>query len=111
VKCVPVLDCPACYSKQHSVHIDGNKKLYRFSKVPRWKFVIMNTQLHVHIYLSRGSRKSYYDGAFIAKNEDVDDHLTLIGYCDETLVVRNKILQCLEFALLISVLEVGWVIQ
>ncbi|XP_065919720.1 uncharacterized protein [Dysidea avara] len=68
LKGVPLLDCPACYSNQHSVHIDGNKKLYRFSKVPR------------------GSRKSYYDGAFIAKNEDVDDHLALIGYFDETLM-------------------------
>ena len=32
---VPLLECPACKGQQHSVHIDGNRKLYRFSKVPR----------------------------------------------------------------------------
>jgi len=32
----PSLECPACYKGQHSVHIDGNRKLYRFSKVPRF---------------------------------------------------------------------------
>ncbi|XP_065901149.1 uncharacterized protein [Dysidea avara] len=58
----PLLECPACYQGQHSVHIDGNRKLYRFSKVPR------------------GTRKSYYEGQFIAKNEAVDHHLNTIGY-------------------------------
>ena len=52
--------------------------------------MIMNTRLCAHLF--RGSRKSYYDGAFIAKNEDVDDHLALIGYFDETLMVRKKVL-------------------
>ena len=28
-------ECPACHKRQHSAHIDGNKKLYRFSKVAR----------------------------------------------------------------------------
>ena len=31
----PLFVCPACDASQHSVHIDGNKKLYRFSKVQR----------------------------------------------------------------------------
>lgn len=28
-------DCPCCSVSQHSVHVDGNKKLYRYAKVPR----------------------------------------------------------------------------
>jgi len=24
------MECPACSNKQHSVHVDGNMKLYRF---------------------------------------------------------------------------------
>ena len=29
------IDCPACYGSQHSCHVDGNAKLYRYSCVPR----------------------------------------------------------------------------
>ena len=36
IQCTPHLDCPACFSTQHSVHVDGNKKLYRFNKVSRF---------------------------------------------------------------------------
>ena len=31
----PLLQCPACFEDHHSMHVDGNRKLYRFSKVPR----------------------------------------------------------------------------
>ena len=49
---------------------------------------------HKHVYIRihtacRGSRKSYYDGAFIADNQDVDDHLALIGYCDDSSSVSH----------------------
>ena len=33
----PLLECP---DSQHSVHVDGNRKLYRFSKVPRYAHYI-----------------------------------------------------------------------
>ena len=29
--------CPCCQDHQHSVHVDGNKKLYRYAKVPRYR--------------------------------------------------------------------------
>ncbi|XP_065895222.1 uncharacterized protein [Dysidea avara] len=58
----PILDCPACYGNQHSIHVDGNRKLYRFTKVPR------------------GVRSSYYEGTFIVKNTEVDSHLKDVGY-------------------------------
>ena len=32
---LPGFDCPCCKVSQHSVHVDGNKKLYRYAKVPR----------------------------------------------------------------------------
>ena len=31
----------------------------------------------------RGSRSQYYDGAFVASNNDVDAHLDVIGYGKE----------------------------
>ena len=34
------------------------------------------------INIIRGSRKQYYDGAFIVANEAVDSHLSKIGYTD-----------------------------
>ncbi|XP_065918950.1 uncharacterized protein [Dysidea avara] len=60
----PILDCPACYGNQHSIHVDGNRKLHsnRFTKVPR------------------GVRSSYYEGTFIVKNTEVDSHLKDVGY-------------------------------
>ncbi|XP_065891337.1 uncharacterized protein [Dysidea avara] len=57
-----IFECPACSDHQHSVHIDGNKKLYRFSKVKR-------TQ-----------QESYYAGDFIVKDTGVDQHLETLGY-------------------------------
>ncbi|XP_065896316.1 uncharacterized protein [Dysidea avara] len=59
-------ECPACHRKQHSAHVDGNKKLYRFDKVPR------------------GIRDSYYKGTFFVNNEEVDHHLELVNYHDDT---------------------------
>ena len=29
------LECPPCSVSQHSAHVDGNQKLYRFKSVPR----------------------------------------------------------------------------
>ncbi|XP_032232016.2 uncharacterized protein LOC116605656 isoform X1 [Nematostella vectensis] len=51
------MQCPACSDDQHSVHVDGNMKLYRFK--------------------SAGSRKKecYYGEAFIASNNKVDEHI------------------------------------
>lgn len=60
----PLFECPCCVPIQHSVHLDGNKKLYRYSKVPR------------------GLSKQYY-GEFIVPNEEVDKHLEDIGYSSE----------------------------
>ena len=37
-KCL-LLDCPACYGRQHSVHVDGNRKLYRFDKVKKYEWI------------------------------------------------------------------------
>ena len=34
-----LFDCPACFRHQHSVHVDGNRKLYRYSKVQRVLFI------------------------------------------------------------------------
>jgi hypothetical protein len=48
--------------------LDGNRKLYRYSSV------------------ARGNRTQYYDGAFVERNEDVDSHLTAIGYSEERVV-------------------------
>ena len=31
----PLFECLCCVPQQHSVHVDGNRKLYRYSKVPR----------------------------------------------------------------------------
>ncbi|XP_065909643.1 uncharacterized protein [Dysidea avara] len=62
----PLLQCPACFEDHHSMHVDGNRKLYRFSKVPR------------------GIRTLYYKDLFICKNEEVDAHLQQVGYRDDT---------------------------
>lgn len=78
VKKEPLFTCPACDTSQHSVHIDGNKKLYRFSKVQRWyKFLIIK---NLCILLYRGSHKSYYSNDFIVQNSSVDCHLEKLGY-------------------------------
>ena len=37
-KCL-LLDCPTCYGRQHSVHVDGNRKLYRFDKVKKYEWI------------------------------------------------------------------------
>ncbi|XP_028390710.1 uncharacterized protein LOC114515619 [Dendronephthya gigantea] len=51
---ITYIDCPPCSMSQHSAHVDGNQKLYRFKSVPR------------------GSRTSYYGDLFIKNNTDVD---------------------------------------
>lgn len=38
----PLFECPCCTPVQHSVHVDGNKKLYRYSKVPRYNFAYLH---------------------------------------------------------------------
>ena len=67
----PLFVCPAFDASQHSVHIDGNKKLYRFSKVQRYYIIISMLLIYVlHVFLTmyRGSQKSYYSNEFIADN-------------------------------------------
>eukprot|EP00057_Strongylocentrotus_purpuratus_P021992 XP_011676466.1 PREDICTED: uncharacterized protein LOC105444216 [Strongylocentrotus purpuratus] len=60
VKGTDGMTCPACSSGQHSAHVDGNFKVYRYSKVPR------------------GSRKPYYEDVFIAPAEDVNRHMDTV---------------------------------
>lgn len=33
---IPLFQCPCCISNPHSIHLDGNKKLYHYNKVPRY---------------------------------------------------------------------------
>ncbi|XP_046856056.1 uncharacterized protein LOC124449149 [Xenia sp. Carnegie-2017] len=54
-------NCPPCSIDQHSCHIDGNQKVYRFSKVPR------------------GPVQCYYRDVLIANNSFVDSHLKSLG--------------------------------
>ncbi|XP_028415546.1 uncharacterized protein LOC114538616 isoform X3 [Dendronephthya gigantea] len=50
-------NCPSCFRSQHSCHVDGNAKLYRYNSVPR------------------GERKCYYENTFIEDDELVEEHL------------------------------------
>nr|XP_045590426.1 uncharacterized protein LOC123752415 isoform X2 [Procambarus clarkii] len=52
--------CPACDTTPVAVHIDGNKKLYRYNKV------------------GRGIRNSYYSGGIFACDKEVQDHVSTI---------------------------------
>ncbi|XP_069164041.1 uncharacterized protein [Procambarus clarkii] len=52
--------CPACDTTPVAVHIDGNKKLYRYNKV------------------GRGIRNSYYFGGIFACDKEVQDHVSTI---------------------------------
>ncbi|XP_030838107.1 uncharacterized protein LOC105443805 isoform X2 [Strongylocentrotus purpuratus] len=61
------MTCPACSHGQHSAHVDGNFKVYRYSKVPR------------------GSRKPYYEGVFIDSNETVKQHMNAVYTRDHPL--------------------------
>ncbi|XP_046855423.1 uncharacterized protein LOC124448448 [Xenia sp. Carnegie-2017] len=54
-------NCPPCSIDQHSCHVDGNQKVYRFSKVPR------------------GPVQCYYRDVLIANNSFVDSHLKSLG--------------------------------
>jgi len=87
-----LFECPACFKHQHSVHVDGNKKLYRYSKVQRcW---LLNVVLYVcqAVFSTRGVRKSYYNNQFIVDNSDVDAHISLLGYQDESVFFCTLIL-------------------
>uniref|UniRef100_A0A7M5XED2 CxC3 like cysteine cluster domain-containing protein n=2 Tax=Clytia hemisphaerica TaxID=252671 RepID=A0A7M5XED2_9CNID len=55
-------DCPACGDQQHSCHVDGNCKLYRYKTSGK---LVSN---------------SYYGDIFIAKNQHVDDLLEELNY-------------------------------
>ena len=35
-KNMPMFSCPPCSVHQHFVHVDGNKKLFHYAKVPRY---------------------------------------------------------------------------
>ncbi|XP_045586441.2 uncharacterized protein [Procambarus clarkii] len=52
--------CPACDTTPVAVHIDDNKKLYRYNKV------------------GRGIRNSYYSGGIFACDKEVQDHVSTI---------------------------------
>nr|XP_045602776.1 uncharacterized protein LOC123761009 [Procambarus clarkii] len=52
--------CPACDTTPVAVHIDGNKKLYRYNKV------------------GRGIRNSYYSGGIFACDKEVQYHVSTI---------------------------------
>ncbi|XP_069179271.1 uncharacterized protein [Procambarus clarkii] len=53
-------ECPACDKTPLAVHIDGNKKLYRYNKV------------------GRGIRNPYYSDSIFSKDEDVQAHVGTI---------------------------------
>nr|XP_045589779.1 uncharacterized protein LOC123751738 [Procambarus clarkii] len=53
-------ECPACDKMPLAVHIDGNKKLYRYNKV------------------GRGIRNPYYSDSIFSKDEDVQAHVGTI---------------------------------
>lgn len=59
---IPIFSCPACNGKQHSCHVDGNSKLYR--------------------YKTSGKRNgdSYYKDLFISSNEIVNNRLESLDY-------------------------------
>ena len=41
--------CPCCQDQQHSVHVDGNKKLYHYAKVTRYRncaFCVLLSTIH-----------------------------------------------------------------
>nr|XP_045618164.1 uncharacterized protein LOC123770371 [Procambarus clarkii] len=52
--------CPACHTNPFAIHIDGNKKLFRYEKV------------------GRGLRESYYSESVFAADNDVANHLNHI---------------------------------
>ncbi|XP_069167994.1 uncharacterized protein [Procambarus clarkii] len=52
--------CPACHTNPFAIHIDGNKKLFRYEKV------------------GRGLRESYYSESVFAADNDVTNHLNHI---------------------------------
>ncbi|XP_028417750.1 uncharacterized protein LOC114542274 [Dendronephthya gigantea] len=54
------MECPCCYKNQHSCHVDGNAKLYRYSCVPR------------------GERKCYYGNVFVEEYDAVEAHLDIV---------------------------------
>ncbi|XP_046861275.1 uncharacterized protein LOC124454529 [Xenia sp. Carnegie-2017] len=49
--------CPSCSSNQHSCHVDGNMKLYRYK------------------HSGREQSQSYYGDLFISSNEHVSEHI------------------------------------
>ena len=80
-------DCPACFGQQHSAHVDGNKKLYRYSKISRYlptQFMCIVIDSCIH-NIFRGVRDSYYNEClrWIVPNDDVDKHLEELGYEDD----------------------------
>ncbi|XP_069163498.1 uncharacterized protein [Procambarus clarkii] len=60
--------CPACHTNPFAIHIDGNKKLFRYEKV------------------GRGLRESYYSESVFAADNDVTNHLNHI----ESLKTKNS---------------------
>ncbi|XP_045614717.2 uncharacterized protein [Procambarus clarkii] len=52
--------CPACHTNPFAIHIDGNKKLFRYEKV------------------GRGLRESFYSESVFAADNDVTNHLNHI---------------------------------
>ena len=85
------IDCPSCFGCQHSCHVDGNAKLYRYSCVRRYSTCIcsllnllvvydnciINYKLVYELicYVFRGERKCYYDNLFVEEKDAVDAHL------------------------------------
>ncbi|XP_069168636.1 uncharacterized protein [Procambarus clarkii] len=76
--------CPACDTTPVAVHIDGNKKLYRYNKV------------------GRGIRNSYYSGGIFACDKEVQDHVSTI---------QNLKTQVRIFLRLFESLKIGFQIE
>ena len=82
-------DCPSCHDQQHSCHVDGNNKLYRYKTSGRYPSFWYNAlqpsmSLSIQINLFRRSGPSYYGDLFIINNKDVDNHLELLGYSNKS---------------------------
>ena len=45
-------DCPSCFGLQHSCHVDGNAKLYRYNCRPRC-CVFLNTDIFLKIQMQK----------------------------------------------------------
>lgn len=44
------MECPSCHDDQHSCHVDGNNKLYRYKSAGNKRLVLLYSFLQVNFY-------------------------------------------------------------